>query len=77
MGVVRRFRQCNDGIQIFFYIDIDVCLSRISQTLIKGEEVIATITPNTIEDMNQIIKDLDSGEEVNGWEDGMGNTIWI
>ncbi|ERH97531.1 hypothetical protein [Bacillus thuringiensis] len=45
--------------------------------VIKGEEVIATITPNTIEDMNQIIKDLDSGEEVNGWEDGMGNTIWI
>ncbi len=45
--------------------------------IIKGEEVIATITPNTIEDMNQIIKDLDNGEDVDGWEDGMGNTISI
>lgn len=45
--------------------------------IVKDEEVIATITPNTIEDMKQIIEDLDNGEDVNGWEDGMGNTISI
>ncbi|PFX43534.1 hypothetical protein COL32_14495 [Bacillus pseudomycoides] len=45
--------------------------------VIKDEELIATITPNTIEDMQQIIEDLDNGENVNGWEDGMGNTISI
>lgn len=45
--------------------------------VVKNGEVIATITPDTIEDMEQIIKDLDSGEGVDGWEDGMGNTISI
>lgn len=45
--------------------------------IIQNKEVVATITPNTIEDMEQIIKDLDNGEDVNGWEDGMGNTISI
>ncbi|HHB3507858.1 TPA: hypothetical protein ACORDH_004992 [Bacillus cereus] len=45
--------------------------------VVKGEEVVATITPNTIEDMNQIIEDLNKGEDVDGWEDGMGNTISI
>lgn len=43
----------------------------------RGDEVLATITPATIEDMEQIIEDLDNGEDVNGWEDGMGNTIYI
>ncbi|KAA0782577.1 hypothetical protein [Bacillus sp. BB56-3] len=45
--------------------------------VIKKEEVVATITPNTIEDMNQIIEDLNKGEDVDGWDDGMGNTISI
>ena len=45
--------------------------------VIKEDEVIATITPPDIEDMNQIIEDLDNGEDVNGWEDGIGNTISI
>lgn len=45
--------------------------------VIKKEEVVATITPNTIEEMNQIIEDLNGGEDVDGWEDGMGNTISI
>lgn len=45
--------------------------------IIKKEKVVATITPNTIEEMNQIIEDLNNGEDVNGWEDGMGNTISI
>lgn len=45
--------------------------------VVKDGEVIATITPATIEDMEQIIEDLDNGEDVNGWEDGMGNVISI
>lgn len=45
--------------------------------VVKGGEVIATITPDTIEDMEQIIADLNNGEDVDGWEDGMGNTINI
>lgn len=45
--------------------------------VVKGEEVVATITPADIEDMNRIIEDLDNGEDVNGCEDGMGNTIAI
>lgn len=45
--------------------------------IIQNEEIVATITPNTIEDMQQIIEDLDNGEDVNGWEDGIGNTIYI
>lgn len=43
--------------------------------VVKDGEVIATINPETIEDMNQIIEDLDAGEDVDGWEDGNGNTI--
>jgi len=39
----------------------------------KKEQV---ITPDSIESMNSIIADLDAGEEVQGWEDGMGNTIY-
>ena len=34
-----------------------------------------TIVPNTIEDINQIITDLNNGLDVNGWDDGAGNTI--
>lgn len=45
--------------------------------VIKAGEVIATITPADIDGMNRIIEDLDNGEDVNGWEDGMGNTIVI
>ena len=43
--------------------------------VVKDGEVIATINPETIEDMNQIIEDLNAGEDVDGWEDGNGNTI--
>ena len=45
--------------------------------VVKDGEVIATITPDTIEDMEQIIKNLDAGDDVDGWEDGMGHTITI
>mgnify|MGYP001241952546 CR=1 FL=1 len=45
--------------------------------VVKDGEVIATITPADLEDMQQIVEALDAGENVNGWEDGMGNTIYI
>ncbi|MEK4983648.1 hypothetical protein [Bacillus sp. FSL K6-6540] len=45
--------------------------------VIKGNERVAVITPGSIEDMEAIISDLDAGHDVNGWEDGMGNTISI
>ena len=45
--------------------------------VIKDNEVVATISPNSIENMKAIIADLDAGEDVNGWEDGKGNTITI
>lgn len=44
--------------------------------VIQDDEV-QMIYPVSIEDMNYIIECLDSGEEVDGWEDGIGNTIVI
>lgn len=41
------------------------------------DQLIGTITPDTIEDMENIKADLDRGESPIGWEDGMGNTIYI
>src|SRR5699024_2273780 len=34
-----------------------------------------TIVPGDIESMKEIIEDLDNGEDVEGWEDGNGNTV--
>lgn len=45
--------------------------------IIKNGKVIATITPADLDDMAQIVADLDAGEGVDGWEDGMGNVISI
>ncbi|MCY7485797.1 MULTISPECIES: hypothetical protein [Paenibacillus] len=45
--------------------------------VIQDGEVVATIVPPDMESMEQIISDLDAGDDVNGWEDGMGNTIYI
>src|SRR5690625_3478785 len=44
--------------------------------VIQGENT-QTIVPATIEDMHEIIEALDNGEDVDGWEDGNGNTITI
>ncbi|PFY13880.1 hypothetical protein [Bacillus pseudomycoides] len=63
-----------EGYQV---VEIDFDFDLHAFEVIKDEELIATITPNTIEDMQQIIEALDNGEDVNGWEDGMGNTISI
>lgn len=43
----------------------------------EGGEVVGTITPSDLENQAEIIEDLNNGEGVNGWEDGMGNTIHI
>jgi hypothetical protein len=40
-------------------------------------EVVGTITPATLEDMATIVEDLDAGADVDGWEDGKGNTIRV
>ncbi|MBX0320156.1 hypothetical protein [Shouchella clausii] len=45
--------------------------------IIQNGEVVAAITPASLEDMSLIIQDLNNGEDVNGWEDGLGNTIYI
>lgn len=45
--------------------------------VIKDGKVVANIAPETIEDMEQVIKNLNNGEDINGWEDGLGNTIYI
>jgi hypothetical protein len=45
--------------------------------VVKDGEVIATITPADLDDMQRIVEALDAGEDVNGWDDGMGNTIHI
>ena len=43
--------------------------------VLDSGEVVGTITPATLDDMKTIIADLDAGEDVDGWEDGNGNTI--
>ena len=40
-------------------------------------EIVATITPFDLDDQKDIIKALDAGQGVEGWEDGHGNTITI
>jgi hypothetical protein len=45
--------------------------------IIKNGSIIATITPDSIDRMNSIVADLNSGECVDGWEDGKGNTIRV
>lgn len=55
-------------------IDHDYDLKAFEVT--QGDKV-QVIYPATIEDMEQIITDLNNGEDVDGWEDGLGNTIVI
>ncbi|HBW13767.1 MAG TPA: hypothetical protein DEF30_08120 [Proteiniclasticum sp.] len=40
-------------------------------------DVIAEIVPNSIEDMEVVIADLNNGADVHGWENGQGETIVI
>ncbi len=47
------------------------------QVIRDNGEIIATITPASLDDQNDIIKALDAGQGVEGWEDGHGNTITI
>lgn len=41
------------------------------------DQLIGTITPDCIEDMEDIKTALDRGESPIGWEDGSGNTITL
>jgi len=46
--------------------------------IVRGDdETIGVIYPNTIDEMHSIIEDLENGESIEGWEDGMGNTIHL
>ncbi|PPQ49144.1 hypothetical protein C5G87_07155 [Paenibacillus peoriae] len=45
--------------------------------IVQDGETRFTITPPDLESQAQIISDLDAGEDVNGWEDGNGNTIYV
>ena len=42
---------------------------------VKGGETLAIITPDNLDDYKRIVDDLDCGEDVYGWEDGLGNEI--
>lgn len=64
--------------QGLFTIEFHGCDQRwVYEDVVKNGETIATITPGDIEEMEDIITALDDGEDVDGWEDGMGNTIYI
>lgn len=41
------------------------------------DKLIGTITPDSVETMEDIKSALDRGESPIGWEDGMGNTITL
>ena len=45
--------------------------------VIKGDTLVGKITPDSLEEQEVIIEDLNNGECVNGWEDGFGGTIRI
>jgi hypothetical protein len=45
--------------------------------VLDSGEIVGTITPATLVDMEAIAAVLDLGDDVNGWEDGMGNTIYV
>ena len=45
--------------------------------VIKNGKTVTTIYPADLSDMESTIEILDDGADINGWEDGMGNTITI
>lgn len=45
--------------------------------IVKDGDVIHTIYPSDLVAMKSIIVALNNGEDVDGWEDGLGNTIRI
>ena len=45
--------------------------------VVKNGEIVATITPGSIHNMEGVIYFLNQGYCVDGWEDGKGNTINI
>ena len=45
--------------------------------VIKNGEVVATIYPDSVDDMKENIEALNNGEGVEDWEDGRGSSIDI
>jgi hypothetical protein len=45
--------------------------------VLSGGRRINTITPNDLRDQQRIIKALDAGECVEGWDDGRGGTVHL
>ncbi|MFB5678826.1 hypothetical protein [Paenibacillus terreus] len=45
--------------------------------VVQDGEAVHAITPWDFDTQDRIIADLNAGADVNGWEDGMGNTISI
>lgn len=45
--------------------------------VLRDDEILATITPADLEAQESIVQDLENGECVDGWEDGMGNIVSI
>ncbi|MNJ59510.1 hypothetical protein D3C77_551970 [compost metagenome] len=45
--------------------------------VIQDGEIAASINPADLDAQAEVITALDSGEDVNGWEDGNGHTISI
>lgn len=57
--------------------EVEFALDLHAFNVIYDDTIIATIIPGTIEEMHQIIEQLDNGEEVEGWKNGLGETIII
>lgn len=45
--------------------------------IVQNNKVIATMTFDSMEQMQETFNQLNAGADVDGWEDGMGNTIRI
>lgn len=45
--------------------------------VIQNGEIIAIISPSTLSQQNHIISALNDGEDINGWDDCNGNTIYV
>ncbi|ODP26191.1 hypothetical protein PTI45_04469 [Paenibacillus nuruki] len=45
--------------------------------VVQNNEVIAVISPATLIQQKQVITALDEGEDIHGWDDCTGNTIYV
>ncbi|MFB5761080.1 hypothetical protein [Paenibacillus medicaginis] len=45
--------------------------------VVQNGETLYEIVPSNLDNQADIINELSAGADINGWEDGMGNTISI